>query len=308
MDLISVFALCIKKMLVLLLCAFLGMGLVCGFRVAKISKGNYEAEIVQYNQKLSALNSELDSIEKGISEKRNLKSVIDNIIASVQDAGILASYASLSSSLVEEMKLLEESLKLKKDEVNSFKASAPDSSGFSVKYAVVGFLAGGFVSVTVLLTVMIGANYVTGSFDAEKRLKAPVLGALYVDRGLFDIAARRIMKERNWKNPEDAVKWMKMNLDSSVIPEGSKVCLLYSGNDGKAVSALEQASSIMSDCGYKVSALADAFKNPDANSVIENCDAVVVLERQFKSKWSSVNAVVNTAERYGKKVCGIILC
>lgn len=299
LDLTSVFALCVKKFPVLLLCAFLGMGLACGLRAAKADM----SAVVEYNKTLSELNGELDALKTEFDEKKDLKSFIDNKISTIQDAGMLASYVTLNNSVIGEISNLEISIRTKQDEINNL--AAP---GFSVKYAVVGFLAGGFVAVTVLLTVMIGANYVTSSSDAEKRLKAPVIGALYADKSIFDVAARRIIKERNWKNSEDAAKWMKMNLNSSVLPDGARVCLLYSGNDGKAVSALEQASSVMSGCGYKVSVVADAFKNPDANSAIENCDAVVVLERQFKSKWSCVNAVVNTAERYGKKVCGIILC
>lgn len=306
LDLTSVFALCVKKFPVLLLCAFLGMGLACGLRAAKADMSAYETEVVEYNKTLSELNGELDALKTEFDEKKDLKSFIDNKISTIQDAGMLASYVTLNNSVICEISKLENSIRTKQDEINNL--AAPADPGFSVKYAVVGFLAGGFVAVTVLLTVMIGANYVTSSSDAEKRLKAPVIGALYADKSFFDFAARRIIKERNWKNSEDAAKWMKMNLNSSVLPDGARVCLLYSGNDGKAVSALEQASSVMSGCGYKVSVVADAFKNPDANSAIENCDAVVVLERQFKSKWSCVNAVVNTAERYGKKVCGIILC
>ena len=43
---------------------------------------------------------------------------------------------------------------------------------------------------------MIGANYVTSSSDAEERLKAPLIGALYADKGFLDVVARSMMRER----------------------------------------------------------------------------------------------------------------
>lgn len=313
-DLTTVFALCVKKFLILLACAFFGMGIACGAFYAKSSKVDFSAQVKEYNEKVTNLKKESADLEKELAENKDLKAIVDRNISTINASDInehiansLSSYVDMSNSLKNDIPKLETSLKTKQDELKALVYPTP-ARAFSVKYAVIGFLAGGFISVVVLLVVMIGANYVTSSSDAEERLKAPLIGALYADNAFLDVVARSMMRERTWKNDEDGIKWFKQNLNSSVLPDGAKVCLLYSGSDKKAVSVLNQASSILSEKGYKVSSVSDAFKNPDSNAAIENCDAVILLERQFKSKWSCVNAVVNTVARYGKKVCALILC
>ena len=313
-DLTTVFALCVKKFLILLLCAFIGLALACGFYYTKSSKVDFSAQVKAYNEKIEALKDDCADIEIELAEKKDFKAIIDRNISNLNASDVnehtansLSIYANMSNSLKNDITRLESSLKAKQEELKNLTYPTPAST-FSAKYAVIGFLAGGFISVVVLLVVMIGANYVTSSSDAEERLKAPLIGALYADKTFLDGVARSMMRERTWKNDEDGIKWFKQNLNSSVLPDGAKVCLLYSGSDKKAVSVLSQASSILSEKGYKVSSVSDAFKNPDSNAAIENCDTVILLERQFKSKWSCVNAVVNTVARYGKKVCALILC
>ena len=66
-DLTTVFALCVKKFLILLACAFFGLGIACGAYYAKSSKVDFSAQVKEYNKKVETLNDDIVVIEKELA-------------------------------------------------------------------------------------------------------------------------------------------------------------------------------------------------------------------------------------------------
>lgn len=105
-DLTTVFALCVKKFLILLACAFFGLGIACGAYYAKSSKVDYSAQVKEYNEKVTNLKKECADLEKELAENKDLKAIVDRNISTINASDInehtansLSSYVNMSNSL-----------------------------------------------------------------------------------------------------------------------------------------------------------------------------------------------------------------
>ena len=193
------------------------------------------------------------------------------------------------------------------DGIEALKKQKPHQGGFA-KAAVIGFLLGGFFASGFLFCSLVFSDKITNTVDATRRLKLPILGALYADNKLFDKTARVIMHERKWTNNEEAEKWLLENLNETVIPCNTKVAILYSGLDKNASIKLDIAKGLISKKGHVATAVTNAYQNPETNRIIESSDVVILFEKQFKSKWTCINSIIESSNRFGKKTVGIIIC
>ena len=208
----------------------------------------------------------------------------------------LSEIAEIDSKIFEQM-----------DSIKDLKKEAPSQYHYA-KYAVIGFLAGGFVSLMVLVVGFVSSNPLTSTEDAKRRIKAPVLGAMFCEKDALNKIARNVMGERVFKDEASAISWLENNLDSSVLPDKAKVAILYSGKDAKAKQTFEAVNKVFTDKGYSVSFSDEVTVNPNAMTAIQNSDVVVLFEKQWTSKWKNIKAETDLAERYGKKVAGFIIC
>ena len=201
----------------------------------------------------------------------------------------------------------EEQIAELEDKIASEKKNEPHLGGFS-KSILIGFFVAVFLITGILFCSLVVSDKVTNSSDATKRLGVPLLGALYSDNGFFDKLARVFMHERRWANEKDAIRWFAENLNETVLASKSRVALLYSGADKKAGMTLVLTKEMLEKKGYTVHVVDHSFQNPDLNGVVQSADSVILLEKQFVSKWADVWAEVETVKRFNKKLAGIVFC
>lgn len=178
------------------------------------------------------------------------------------------------------------------------------------RYLAFGFIIG-FLFVTLsAVFILWGRNPVTSSYDAEDRIGVMFLGALFLDKTIFDKLSRLVLGERFYRKNSNAQSFIfnqfKSRLEES--EKGKAVAFLCSCNSKKATKAADEIIKLINPLGYNVFFVSDATSNPDAITAINSCDYIVLLEKQWKSRWVYVSSSVMHVERLGKKIEGIILC
>ena len=178
------------------------------------------------------------------------------------------------------------------------------------KNIVKGLFAGGLVSLVFVLISFISSNPITLSYDAEKRIGAPFIGAIFKRNCIFDNVARCIIGERKIKNDKASCDMIYNFLKSSAfgIGNGSSIAIVCSMNDKYISKTYEVICSIIKGCGYSTVLVSEASQNPDAVVDIQESDAVILLERQWKSKWVQIDSNTKLIDCLNKQIIGFILC
>ena len=215
------------------------------------------------------------------------------------------SVKEVNDSLTEVNKsILTENQNLK--ELNS---SRPKQFQF-VKYAIIGFIFGGFIGLFVMIFAFIRLNPVTNSFISEKKIGKPFLGALFLSDNLFEKIARAIIGERHYLSEPEAVDFIKGNIRNTALKENSNksVAILCSCKSRDVEKQAKTLASVLSEFGCKTTLVTDVSVNPESADVVSSTDAVILLERQWISQWKLVGVSMDLAERFGKPVVGFVLC
>lgn len=179
------------------------------------------------------------------------------------------------------------------------------------KYSIFGFLLGGFVSIILLSCVFISRNPLASSYSTEYRLSLPFLGACFLDNDFFSKLARRIIGERHFKDKKEESQYLKAHfLDKFFVNSADvKRIVVISSSSARCVSTIAQdVCRTISESGFEVSFIGDSTNSPELNKIIENTDAVVVLEKQWKTKTQLARVNRDIALKHNKKVLGFILC
>ena len=194
-------------------------------------------------------------------------------------------------------------------EVKTLLTSRP-SNLHPLRFFAIGFILGGGLIVLVLLLSHISRNPVTKSFIAEKIIQKPFIGALFSDKGLFDRLARRVIGERRFQSESDEIDFIRHNIKNSFLSEQKigSVCILCSSSEKNVGTKAKTLESILSESGYKTELVVDASTNPNSTDAVIRSDAVLLLESQWKSKWSAVSLSMELAERFDKQIIGFVLC
>jgi len=194
-------------------------------------------------------------------------------------------------------------------ELKDVRKNAP-SKYHTIKYSVLGFLAGGMVSFICAFIAMLSSNPILLSFDVEDRMKKPFLGAVFASSGLLARVARKVIGERSFKSGEDASKMISKNFSclSTEIKQGDCVAILCSRRDKYTEIAADSVCRVINECGFKTVFVSDSLQNPDALEAIRDSNAVVILEEQWKSKWIQVASNIQMIENSQKPIVGFILC
>ena len=215
------------------------------------------------------------------------------------------SVKEINDSLFEVNKnILAETQKLK--ELNSLR---PKQFQF-VKYAVIGFVFGGFIGLFVMIFAFIRLNPVTNSFVSEKKIGKPFLGALFLCDNLFEKISRAIIGERKYSSTTEAADYIKCNTRNTSLTDvsGKSVAILCSCKSKDVDRQVKTLASILSEFGCKTTLVPDVSVNPESTDVVSSTDAVILLERQWISQWKLVGVSMDLAERFGKPVVGFVLC
>lgn len=295
--LVDIFALCIRKFIFLAVCAVLGAALAVGFHINKVNRDFNPAAV---EKTLAAKKTELESQKavKALEYKLTLGPFMGTVSSSDFNKAV-----SLFTSLDKNISSLEKVITTLESQANAGKPSYNIA-----KYAVIGFLAGGFVSLMWIVVAFVVSEPLTRTEDSKSRLKAPLLGAVFSENGCFETLARKALAEVCWQDKDTALKWFEENLDSSVLPDKAKVAVLYSGKEAKALEASKEVLAVLKKKGYEVSFTENAALNPETNARVQSCDVVLLFEKQWTSKWKDICVCVELAQRFEKKVAGFVLC
>lgn len=296
-SLVDIFALCLRKFVVLALCALIGAAVAVGVHINKVNKGFNPAAV---EQTLTEKRAELAEIKEVKIMENELRLAALKETVSYDD---YSKAVGLFTSLDKNIKDLEKEVRGLENQAKATKPSYSIS-----KYAVIGFLAGGFVSLMWIVIVFIAAEPVTRSEDSKARLDAPLLGAVFSENGCFEKLSRKAMGEVCWKDKATALRWFEENLDSTVLPDKAKVAVLYSGNNAKALEAVKDVLAVLKKKGYEATFTENAALNPETNAKVQDSDAVLLFEKQWTSKWKDVCACEEIAQRFEKKTAGFVLC
>ena len=218
---------------------------------------------------------------------------------------------SYFSLMVEEytnqISTLSDDIILKTEEMEQLEHNPPSRFHF-LRFGVLGFLIGGVISVLALVISFIVRDPLTVSFEVENIIKLPFLGAFFSGNGPFDKLARRIIKERRFDNDEMAIKFFQNSINV-LSNERLKNIVVISSLTGKG--GVEKASSTvcnkLSVFGCDAVFVANALNNPETVSHLNDADAVIFVEKQWKSSWKIVNAQKALAARFNKPVIGFVL-
>ena len=206
--------------------------------------------------------------------------------------------AEIEKSIIEQTKSLKE-----------LEAKRPSRYHF-LKYAVIGFVLGGFLCVQFIILNYIKRNPVANSFYAEKKTRRPFIGALFPKSFLLDKLARAIIGERKYFSESEAIDYIKGNIRNTSLKEDSvkNVAILCSCKSKDVEKKVKTIESILSEFGCKATLVTDVSVNPESADVVSSTDAVILLERQWVSQWKLVGVSMDLAERFDKPVVGFVLC
>lgn len=278
------------------------MSLVSSGNVAVLSVFSESLETAE--QYASVLMDAMESFVKRISGSQGYSSGLSTSTASSSEiTEIVKKHTSKKTLLLNEISKTEDTLK-------DLRNNVPSKYHF-LKFGVLGFIAGGVVTVLILGVLFVSRNPLVSSFNTERCLSAIFLGALFINNDLFSRLARKTIGERSFKTEEDAVAYIRNSFESKQFANdlGNKPIVILSSSDDAVVGKkAEVIISVLKEAGYNASYVGNSSENPESILAVEESDAVVLLDRQFVSRTQLVRSNAVLAEKTGKRILGFILC
>lgn len=194
--------------------------------------------------------------------------------------------------------------------ISTLKKDAP-SKYHPLRYAVIGFFVGGVAVAFLLCVIFITRNPFTSSFNVEKELDVPFLGAFFTDNGILSKLSRKTMGERLFKNKDDSVEYLKGCLSSKSFNSAdvvNRITLISSLKNDEVDEIADNVKTLLKDVGLESIFLDNSLENPLAIKTIENSGAVILLEKQWISRIALARINKNLASKMNKKVLGFIIC
>ena len=195
-------------------------------------------------------------------------------------------------------------------EIKALKKEAP-SKYHPLKNAVIGFFVGGIVFAVVLGLGFVLRNPVTCSFNTEKALAVPFLGALFIDTSFLSKLARRIMLERSFNSHNDSVEFLKSSFSTKAFTNlGSnyRIAIISSVNDSEVEKKANEVQALLNSEGHETTFVGNSSENPLTTKTIEDCDALILLERQWISSMLLMSMNNDFSSRKDKRILGFIIC
>ncbi len=235
--------------------------------------------------------------------------LLKRITKATIDTGLESSQKS-NQNAVEDYQLSIEDLKAQLEELDE----PSREQGYSrstiikntVKYGVLGAVAGIVVACFGVLLWAVMANVLISSQQVERQLGITCLGAVKEKPGVFDRWADKLGGERRWKDPEQAVSYAVRKLETTAAPE-SKLLLATTLREGKRGSAAEALKKGLSERGYKVNCIYDAIHDPAFMDAVKDSDSVVLFETQGVSRLTNAIDVLKLNKAMEKPTQGFVL-
>lgn len=175
------------------------------------------------------------------------------------------------------------------------------------RHAVIGFVVGVFLSAIVLIFVFLQRNPITSSFKIENKSEMPFIGALFADKCIFDVVARRIIGERKNKDSMEERSYLEKSFRKE-LGSACKVAVLSTSSKKAVLKASDPIHSMLEKLGYESTFVFDSANNPETLNVIQESEIVVFIERQWVAKWILFEYNYNLCGRFEKPIAGFILC
>lgn len=174
-----------------------------------------------------------------------------------------------------------------------------------IKYMILGLAAGAFLACFCIFVMTIFSSRVASSFQLERLLSAPYLGAGTVP-GRIERLANSVVGERTWKDSERAVSYVVEQI-KALFPAGSTILILTTlpeGRMGKSVSVLQPA---ITAAGYSVHIVCDAAHNPMTAEDILRYEQIILAETVKYSSLIEIKGVQDQIRLYKKAPAGFVL-
>ncbi len=228
------------------------------------------------------------------------------------DLDILTKQQRVRNSVTDLQKSLtafEDSLdKIKKPE--NVLASGVSSKGV-LKYAILGFLAGGFVATCAYCAVFILNDKVTsekeictrfgikslGEFSREPKKKKRVLG--FIDSWLHRLAG-------DVKNCPDEIVYEMIAANIENYGSGKHTLFITGMASPETLKRIcDRLSRDLT--GYEIKCQGDMVANASARRMLAECDGAVLVEEQGVSRYSQIQQELEIASNVGVEVVGVVV-
>lgn len=233
-----------------------------------------------------------------------------------KDEREIANAEAKISDLESEKELSDEKVGLLEKEITTLKENMPPKvSGSapkvksSIKWAVIGFVAGCAVLFMVYVALYVLRPRLRRPDDIRTGYGYPVIGVLNKKgREKSCIVDQWIMKaEGRGKRPGDdeIIRTAAVTI-ANTAQEGSRIALLSSLKSGKTLDILsEQISGLVPSMSFVT--LTEGVTKAANVDELSRCDAVVLVEERNETTMDKLDADINQARLFNKKVLGAIV-
>ncbi len=264
---------------------------------------DYQAELLDYEDKVSSLQADIDyykdireELNKAFDEALDGKFYGDTYTAPSLSNSIM----SIDNKIATMTKNLDELVKPVKKTITIPAVSLKKA----VLWGVIGFFAGILIVGAVVFLRVLILDRMECSFQLERDLKTPFLGAVMGKRGLFDKLADRINGERVWKDNDTALSYIAGSA-ALRCKNAEKILLLSTCEIDKEVS--DKVTGVLKRGGLGVNFADDFRHSPKAVEELKECDGIILLEKRGTSEMKTVNEAVSLAKASEKQILGFVM-
>ena len=214
---------------------------------------------------------------------------------------------SNARTLKKELEESQKSLNSLKEPVVSM--SAEHSIKSSVKYAIIGFFAGGFMAVFAVSVQYILNDKVTSDKEIRNRIGLKSLGAFYQAPrkrmlGFIDSWLRRMAgDDKVW--PDDAVlEMITTNIGNYASGKTRLFITVFASQDTMDKVCQQIHKDLPELC---VETARDMISNASVRKAIAECEGIILVEERNTSKYSLIAQELELASNIGCEVIGVVV-
>lgn len=196
-----------------------------------------------------------------------------------------------------------------KEAIRSQKADRPESpiKGI-VKFAIICAIIGLLFGYLCLIVKFVCTAPVSSSFEMADKSLFTYLGSYYRKRSWNEKVVDRLLNERVFNSKEDALEFIKVNA-ATVLKPGAKVLVassFYKDSD-KGKEEVSAVISALHDAGFEATFEGNTLISTTFVNKLKENDTVILLEKNWKTRWQNIDTELDVINRLGKNVSGFVL-
>lgn len=204
--------------------------------------------------------------------------------------------------------LEEHNMKVVEYQKSLLNLKAPSYSG-GTKGIVIKTAVGALVGLALACLWLVGKQLVRPRITGERNLAAvlgaPCFGILYRQESLLGKMARKLLKDRKWSSPEQALSYIRESA-AAYLPGESRVAVI------STLAEVEEKDQEALVCnlgvnGCRIQLGLDAMHNPEAVAAMRQCDGIVLAERAYTTEAEKLAEVAELAKTMDKPIRGFVL-